>query len=132
VQNNFHQAAAWQAITLLFQPCLSSITLSCCLCSALLLLLLLCCTLCCQAGTAFFPGSSLTGNKNSSCYSPDFQVSSALLLLAPCTALLFQAGTAFFPGSSLTGNGLLVSDGVVWRAQRRMANPAFRKAAVDK
>jgi cytochrome P450 len=43
-----------------------------------------------------------------------------------------QAGTAFFPGSSLTGNGLLVSDGELWRAQRRMANPAFRKAAVDK
>lgn len=43
-----------------------------------------------------------------------------------------KAGTAFFPGSSLTGNGLLVSDGDVWRRQRRMANPAFRKTAVDK
>lgn len=43
-----------------------------------------------------------------------------------------KAGTAFFPGSSLTGNGLLVSDGEVWRRQRRMSNPAFRKAAVDK
>ena len=43
-----------------------------------------------------------------------------------------KAGTAFFPGSSLTGNGLLVSDGEVWRRQRRLANPAFRRAAVDK
>jgi len=43
-----------------------------------------------------------------------------------------KAGTAFFPGSSLTGNGLLVSDGEVWRKQRRLSNPAFRKAAVDR
>lgn len=42
-----------------------------------------------------------------------------------------KEGTAFFPGSALTGNGLLVSDGAVWRRQRRMANPAFRRAAVD-
>eukprot|EP00850_Spirogloea_muscicola_P006939 SM000034S12693 [mRNA] locus=s34:264668:269132:+ [translate_table: standard] len=42
-----------------------------------------------------------------------------------------QAGTAFFPGSSLAGNGLLVSDGATWRRQRRLANPAFRKSAVD-
>lgn len=43
-----------------------------------------------------------------------------------------KEGTAFFPGSSLTGNGLLVSDGDVWKRQRRLSNPAFRKAAVDK
>lgn len=43
-----------------------------------------------------------------------------------------KSGTAFFPGSSLTGNGLLVSDGDVWRRQRRLSNPAFRKAAVDR
>lgn len=43
-----------------------------------------------------------------------------------------KAGTAFFPGSSLTGNGLLVSDGPEWRRQRRLSNPAFRKAAVNK
>lgn len=43
-----------------------------------------------------------------------------------------KAGTAFFPGSSLTGNGLLVSDGAEWRRQRRLSNPAFRKAAVDR
>jgi cytochrome P450 len=42
-----------------------------------------------------------------------------------------KEGTAFFPGSSLTGNGLLVSDGDVWKRQRRLSNPAFRKAAVD-
>jgi len=40
-------------------------------------------------------------------------------------------GTAFFPNSSMAGNGLLVSDGDVWRRQRRLSNPAFRKAAVD-
>lgn len=34
-------------------------------------------------------------------------------------------------GSSLTGNGLLVSDGDVWRRQRRLSNPAFRRAAVE-
>lgn len=42
-----------------------------------------------------------------------------------------KAGTAFFPGSSLAGNGLLVSDGEVWRRQRRLSNPAFRRAAVE-
>ncbi len=34
-------------------------------------------------------------------------------------------------GSSLTGNGLLVSDGEVHKRQRRLSNPAFRKAAVE-
>jgi cytochrome P450 len=43
-----------------------------------------------------------------------------------------KEGTAFFPGSSLTGSGLLTSDGELWRRQRRMANPAFRRAAVDR
>lgn len=33
-------------------------------------------------------------------------------------------------GSSLTGNGLLVSDGEVWRRQRRLSNPAFRRVRV--
>ena len=42
-----------------------------------------------------------------------------------------QEGTAFFPGSRLAGNGLLVSDGALWKRQRRLSNPAFRKAAVD-
>jgi len=42
-----------------------------------------------------------------------------------------QEGTAFFPGSSLAGEGLLVSDGPTWRRQRQLANPAFRRAAVD-
>ena len=42
-----------------------------------------------------------------------------------------KQGTAFFPGSSLVGNGLLVSDGDVWRRQRRLSNPAFRKSAID-
>ena len=43
----------------------------------------------------------------------------------------YQAGTAFFPGSSLAGNGLLVSDGETWKRQRRLSNPAFRKAAIE-
>ncbi|KAG2448545.1 hypothetical protein HYH02_006436 [Chlamydomonas schloesseri] len=42
-----------------------------------------------------------------------------------------KEGTAFFPGSSLAGNGLLVSDGPVWQRQRRLSNPAFRRAAVE-
>lgn len=42
-----------------------------------------------------------------------------------------QEGTAFFPGSSLAGNGLLVSDGPVWRRQRQLSNPAFRRSAID-
>ena len=41
-----------------------------------------------------------------------------------------KRGTAFFPGSVLTGEGLLVSDGEVWRRQRRLSNPSFRAAAV--
>jgi len=41
-----------------------------------------------------------------------------------------KEGTAFFPGSSLAGNGLLVSDGETWARQRRLSNPAFRRAAV--
>eukprot|EP00898_Chlorokybus_atmophyticus_P007097 jgi/Chlat1/7389/Chrsp6S07422 len=45
--------------------------------------------------------------------------------------VLVKAGTALFPGSSLTGDGLLVSDGELWRRQRRLSNPAFRQAAVD-
>jgi cytochrome P450 len=42
-----------------------------------------------------------------------------------------QEGTAFFPGSSLAGNGLLVSDGPLWRRQRQLANPAFRRRAIE-
>ena len=45
--------------------------------------------------------------------------------------LFVKEGTAFFPGSSLAGEGLLVSDGDTWKRQRRLSNPAFRKAAVD-
>lgn len=45
--------------------------------------------------------------------------------------VFIKEGTAFFPGSKLAGEGLLVSDGEVWRRQRQLSNPAFRKAAVD-
>jgi cytochrome P450 len=41
-----------------------------------------------------------------------------------------KKGTAFFSGTSLTGNGLVMTDGEVWKRQRRMSNPAFRAAAV--
>lgn len=41
--------------------------------------------------------------------------------------VFIKEGTAFFPGSALAGNGLLVSDGEVWKRQRRLSNPAFRK-----
>ncbi len=41
-----------------------------------------------------------------------------------------KRGTAFFPGSALVGEGLLVSDGDVWRRQRRLSAPAFRASAV--
>ena len=42
-----------------------------------------------------------------------------------------KKGTAFFPSSRLAGEGLLVTDGDVWKSQRRLSNPAFRKAAVE-
>ncbi|EIE20236.1 cytochrome P450 [Coccomyxa subellipsoidea C-169] len=42
-----------------------------------------------------------------------------------------KEGTAFFPGSSLAGNGLLVSDGPLWRRQRQLSNPAFRRTAIE-
>lgn len=48
-----------------------------------------------------------------------------------CPPLYAEEGTAFFPGSSLAGEGLLVSDGDVWARQRRLSNPAFRRASVD-
>ncbi len=50
---------------------------------------------------------------------------------AECRRPRAQEGTAFFPGSSLAGEGLLVSDGPTWRRQRQLANPAFRRAAVN-
>ncbi len=53
------------------------------------------------------------------------------VLIEQAGTVYVKEGTAFFPGSSLAGNGLLVSDGAVWQRQRRLSNPAFRRAAVD-
>ncbi|KAK9903986.1 hypothetical protein WJX75_001915 [Coccomyxa subellipsoidea] len=52
-------------------------------------------------------------------------------VLIDLAATFGKEGTAFFPGSSLAGNGLLVSDGPVWRRQRQLSNPAFRRSAID-
>jgi Cytochrome P450 len=54
----------------------------------------------------------------------------AVLLDSASQPQFCKEGTAFFPTSSLAGNGLLVSDGEMWRRQRRLSNPAFRQAAV--
>ncbi|EFJ44932.1 hypothetical protein VOLCADRAFT_82539 [Volvox carteri f. nagariensis] len=53
------------------------------------------------------------------------------VLVEQAGSVYVKEGTAFFPGSSLAGNGLLVSDGPVWQRQRRLSNPAFRRAAVE-
>ncbi|GLC37963.1 hypothetical protein PLESTF_000605900 [Pleodorina starrii] len=54
-----------------------------------------------------------------------------VVLVEQAGSVYGKEGTAFFPGSSLAGNGLLVSDGAVWQRQRRLSNPAFRRAAVE-
>ena len=51
-------------------------------------------------------------------------------VLVDAPDVYIKTGTAFFPGSRLAGNGLLVSDGPVWKRQRQLATPAFRKSAV--
>eukprot|EP00466_Bigelowiella_natans_P018037 jgi/Bigna1/138472/aug1.45_g13180 len=56
----------------------------------------------------------------------------AFILSTRAAKNLTKEGTAFFPTSELTGNGLLVSDGDVWKRQRRLANPAFRTASVNR
>ena len=53
-------------------------------------------------------------------------------MLVDLPDVFVKTGTAFFPGSSLAGNGLLVADGAVWRRQRQLANPAFRRAAIER
>jgi cytochrome P450 len=73
-----------------------------------------------------------SSNRTSLCQRLTSAVLVALQVLVGQPDVFVKAGTAFFPGSSLTGNGLLVSDGAEWRRQRRLSNPAFRKAAVDK
>ncbi|GAB5361694.1 hypothetical protein AAMO2058_000734700 [Amorphochlora amoebiformis] len=47
-------------------------------------------------------------------------------------SIFTKEGTAFFPTSEITGNGLLVSDGEVWKRQRRLTNPAFRTKAINR
>jgi cytochrome P450 len=56
----------------------------------------------------------------------------AKTVLTEAPEIYIKEGTAFFPGSSLAGNGLLVSDGDVWRRQRQLSTPAFRRAAIEK
>lgn len=58
--------------------------------------------------------------------------SAAKAVLIDNPEIYVKFGTAFFPGSSLAGNGLLVSDGDIWRRQRQLATPAFRRAAVER
>ena len=43
-----------------------------------------------------------------------------------------KSGTAFFPDSLLLGGGLFAADGAAWRRQRQLANPAFRRAAIER
>lgn len=52
------------------------------------------------------------------------------VVLVDKAEVFIKEGTAFFPGSSLTGNGLLVSDGELWKRQRRLSNPAFRRSMI--
>ena len=56
----------------------------------------------------------------------------AKTVLIDAPNVYIKSGTAFFPGSSLAGNGLLVSDGEIWRRQRQLATPAFRRVAVER
>ena len=48
--------------------------------------------------------------------------------------VFIKSGTAFFfPSSSLVGKrGVFVADGAAWRQQRHLANPAFRRAAIER
>lgn len=72
-------------------------------------------------------GLTLAGERVVLVSSPEL----ARRVLLDDNAAFQKEGTAFFPGSSLAGNGLLVSDGETWARQRRLSNPAFRKAAVE-
>jgi cytochrome P450 len=56
----------------------------------------------------------------------------AKTVLTEAPEIYIKEGTAFFPGSSLAGNGLLVSDGDIWRRQRQLSTPAFRRAAIER
>lgn len=56
----------------------------------------------------------------------------AKAVLTEAPEVYIKEGTAFFPGSSLAGNGLLVSDGDIWRRQRQLSTPAFRRAAIER
>ena len=60
----------------------------------------------------------------------DPEVARRVLVEAP--DVFVKSGTAFSPGSRLAGNGLLVSDGEIWRRQRKLATSSFRQAAVKK
>ena len=88
----------------------------------MLLALLPLSTICCLDRAAkCISHAGITGSACSACFGCP----------PPDDVVLLQEGTAFFPGSSLAGNGLLVSDGELWKRQRQLSNPAFRRAAVD-
>jgi hypothetical protein len=57
---------------------------------------------CLQGGTAFFPGSSLTGNRLLVSAGLPFVASSSLYSPILAVSPQLQAGTVFFPGGSLT------------------------------
>lgn len=91
-----------------------------------------------KAGTAFFPVRSLPGGPSPPSLPPPSPTRHTGLGAAndapppPLTgAPPPTAPTSSPQNSSLAGEGLLVSDGDVWRRQRRLSNPAFRRAAVE-
>lgn len=82
-----------------------------------------------KAGTAFFPGRWADGSGRQA----QRQLGWQGCCVQSCPAHVYLPISTLRPSpprSSLTGSGLLVSDGELWKRQRRLSNPAFRAAAV--